>query len=121
MSHFREGLFAKYSAEGDLQEIYGDFDLLERFGSPRMLQITMNGGTLRRLPDRNLGYFYGYQPRVIIFTPSGDKIREMELNMPWHGQGRVNPFRSEQFGWAARSLVESVTLVENGFLIASNG
>ncbi|MFC1529134.1 hypothetical protein ACFL6R_00275 [Gemmatimonadota bacterium] len=121
MEHFFQGLFAHFSATGELLEIYGEFDQLEKYGSPRMLKFSMNGGYLRKIPDGRLAFFYGYQPRVLFFTTSGEETGSLDLKMPWNGRGQVNPFNSEQMGWAARSLVESVTLVDNGFLISANG
>ena len=122
MSHFGEGLFARYSDTGELLEIFGSFDRMERYGEGRMLQITMNNGELHWLPTGELGFFYGYQPRFLLFTPQGEQHRDIKLDMPWQGEKEVNPFYSEQFGtYAARSLVASVTIIEDGFVIASNG
>jgi len=121
MSHFGEGLFAHFNARGEVLGIFGEFDPMERYGRPRMLQITMNGGGLYRRPDGNFAFIYGYQPRMLVFSPSGEQIRDLELDMPWFGRGRINPFRSEQFGWAARSVIESVTIQDDGFLISSSG
>ena len=121
MSHFEAGLYTHFSADGEVLGIFGDFDPLEEYGRSRMLQITMNGGYLRLTPAGNFAFIYGYQPRLLIFTHTGEQLNDIELAMPWQGRGRVNPFRSEQFGWAARSVITSVTTDEKGFMVASQG
>lgn len=117
-----EGLIGRYSREGELLQIIGEFDQMERYGDMRRdLIFSMNSGYLSLTQAGDLAFVYGYQPIVLVFSPQGELKKELTLEMPWNDRQFPNPVHRPKYGYAARELIHSMQVFSDGFMVACRG
>ena len=116
-----EGVFGRFSRDGELIQEFGKFDAMERYDGSLTLQNTMNSGSLRPTPTGDLAFLYNCRQLLLIFSPTGELKQEIALDMPWNYEQDPNPYGSQRTGFATRTLTMSMQVIEDGFLVACKG
>ncbi|MFC1559288.1 hypothetical protein ACFL39_01725 [Gemmatimonadota bacterium] len=123
-----EWIIAKFGRSGEIVDTIGEREIIEeKYGRwQRGVQQGMTRGYMLRTNSGDIAFVYSGQPRMLIFSESGELIRDLILDMPWYDEDHrpdSNPIwidDGEMELWFVRTLVRRVGLCKEGIIIASN-